>query len=624
MANVVWTLKYGIVEKTFAAWGLSRPVRRHRSLASSTFTFHQPGAAIDSDPLFAYASTVIIKRNGAQVFYGNVSKITPQVDRGESIAYEISDPYWWLENMTFYQEWKQLSNPIDSTSALVSFFTPHIFLNRYSGANRLTTTQQIAEIVNYAISQGAPLQLGLNMPAIDIVTSEVKNITCAEAIKKELKLFPDVSAWVDGSTTPPTINFRRRSQLAAKTLALTDGKRPRIIPRYDLQVPCVAISYETHNELDGKVFTLGSQDIYPVTATGREFGALTASIDLNGYSRTNAKGSVTCATIATGSADWWVSKRPQLADHAPIKITNLVITNISKTSQAADGTWTGAAQNLPREIVLGQFCPWMGAGGVLYKAEQQQLRCTVNYDMLKTEGGVDVPQGKFTEEISAEITATDAVTGDYQTISSYTQGEAQPLNLAQGIYGGLSVLNYEGQITIKERECSGVISLANTLNLSGGRAEWASIAATVSEITEDLESGETMIAFGPPAHLGIQDLVELLNATRNRITFTAPLSQATGQSASGGSIQLGNQMRSSNTNAGNTVPKVQRFVNGVDDAGAALEAVIDAGLAFSTYGGVRTARPLAIRKMAACRDNGDGTTTDGFVIGLFSVFFTEP
>jgi hypothetical protein len=58
--------------------------------------------------------------------------------------------------------------------------------------------------------------------------------------------------------------------------------------------------------------------------------------------------------------------------------------------------------------------------------------------------------------------------------------------------------------------------MGNALNLSGGRAEWESMAAPVQTVTEDVDAGRTEVGFGPPAHLSPQDLVELLRGTRRR------------------------------------------------------------------------------------------------------------
>jgi len=107
--------------------------------------------------------------------------------------------------------------------------------------------------------------------------------------------------------------------------------------------------------------------------------------------------------------------------------------------------------------------------------------------------------------------------------------ETPPSGLAQAIYNAVSVLQYEGQITFTEAECSGSVLVGNVLNLTGGLTAWTTMAAQVQRIVEDIDRGQTEIGLGVAAHLGGRDLLELIRAFRNWAPSTSRNERITAQ-----------------------------------------------------------------------------------------------
>jgi hypothetical protein len=93
---------------------------------------------------------------------------------------------------------------------------------------------------------------------------------------------------------------------------------------------------------------------------------------------------------------------------------------------------------------------------------------------------------------------------------------ALPTGLAANYRAGLSVLQYAGQCVIEEEECSQAVHPGHLINITGGLSAWATMAAQVQEVVEELDSGRTAITFGPPAHIQLSDLVEILRIARNQ------------------------------------------------------------------------------------------------------------
>jgi hypothetical protein len=91
-----------------------------------------------------------------------------------------------------------------------------------------------------------------------------------------------------------------------------------------------------------------------------------------------------------------------------------------------------------------------------------------------------------------------------------------PTGLAANYRSGLSTLQYAGRIIIEERECSQAVTPGTLVNITGGLTAWATMAAQVQEVVEEIDEGRTSITLGPPSHIRLDDLVEVLKIARNQ------------------------------------------------------------------------------------------------------------
>ena len=183
---------------------------------------------------------------------------------------------------------------------------------------------------------------------------------------------------------------------------------------------------------------------------------------------------------------------------------------------------------LPNELVAGAISPWMakpkGSGttapGDGYQhAAKLTIRCQIQYTGDDTDPNFDFstwinndPAGQW---FFVTIMATDATTQTYQKPISETNAEQPPAGMAEYIYTALSLLHYEGEFPIKEQECSGGMQVGNVLNLTGGRAEWATMLAQIQKVSENIDDGETTASVGPPKQLGPAELLTLIRSWRN-------------------------------------------------------------------------------------------------------------
>jgi hypothetical protein len=94
-----------------------------------------------------------------------------------------------------------------------------------------------------------------------------------------------------------------------------------------------------------------------------------------------------------------------------------------------------------------------------------------------------------------------------------------------------------------ETECSGTLVPGAKLNITGGLAEWASMASMIVESDEDLDNGITVARFGPPARIEADTLVALLRALRGRRPSYNLETRSTGEAGGENSVDLSGYVR---------------------------------------------------------------------------------
>jgi len=188
-----WTLSHsgaGGDEQTAEDWGISNLTRRLVNQGGDTATFNIVSqTAVDATPIFPYGSTVIIRRDrtvspsgefegGSQWFYGRVVKTPTRGAAGEEATqYTVAGPWWWLENLNFRQRYRVLKSYDQVTGPVYEIKdTGHVYLNLRTNHPdctdadgvwvKITTGQQIKDVLAWAISKGAPITLGSEFPNV--------------------------------------------------------------------------------------------------------------------------------------------------------------------------------------------------------------------------------------------------------------------------------------------------------------------------------------------------------------------------------------------------------------------------------------------------------------------------
>jgi hypothetical protein len=490
----VWTLTHGGVTKQLKEWGLAQMSRQLLTQAPDELAFVHEGIDFDAEPIFPIKSDVSVAKDGVQWFFGRVVQIPCEATAAaERQRYRLQGPWYWLDNLVYQIVWPQ-------------GHSTKVLLNVGANGNLITTGAQIRAVLEYAISKGAPIQIG-NLEDLIwyIPVDEVRDVTCSEVIRKQLRWHPDVVPWFDYTTTTPTFHARRRANLTPVTLAL---KKPTsadpdpendpfadlvITPRYDLQRSVVAIKYEKTSTIDGEEQQVVIQDLAPVGANSMALEALVFTVNLKGISVQTAQADLLCEAIAPNSLDWWKLKFPWLADAG---IKNLAFVAGKPVERKGE-------LSLPSELVEGQIADWMD-----FDSEQEEITGYFTYELWVGGKKVHTPPS---HALTFQCVATDAETGSYSALESVQAGDPQPVGLANYLLEALQDLQHEGSYTWIEPEVSGKVGLGNVINFSGlNGGRWAAINAPVQTVEETVDDGTTRIQFGPAGHLELQDLITLL------------------------------------------------------------------------------------------------------------------
>jgi hypothetical protein len=544
----MWTIKYNGTTKSLADWQVSNLVRNSVSFAVSTVAFDVSGD-IDADDVFAYGGEVIIYRNGVQWFVGRVDQ-TPRTATGryEGLGYVMVDPWWYLVELVYQIPHKYLTNPLDPSEGLTERLYSDIILNISPAGALVSTKAQIQAVLNYAITEAAaPLQIGsIDLPDLYPPVSQISARKCSEVIQNQRRFTPDAVSWFDHSTSPPTLHIKRRSGLTRVAVPMTECLGVQIKPRYDLQVPAVVIQYRRTNVVNGVPYYQQDLDIAPEGATGKEFKAIVAPVDLQGSVVSASYAEIVCEAIDKESAAWWQTQYDPLAQET---IKNLAVTEAVREGE----------HNLPNELKNGTIPAWLLASQSA-RAERETIRAKASYEQVDEEDTQTVREKRTKRDIHTEIIATDLTSGTYLNSLSVSLGQPTPTGLAAYLYAATSILHFDGGFTLSEEECSGRVGLGNVLCVSDGRAEWATMDAVVQSITETIDDGRTSIVLGPPKHLAVDDIVELLSAIRNRVQYTplSVLNSGVAGSAGGGSAPKEAPIKNSTAGAG----KIERVMVG--------------------------------------------------------------
>ena len=497
----------------------------------------------------------------------------------------------------------------------------------------------------------------------------VNDMTCAECFRRMLRWIGAVGSpvvWFDYTTTPPTLKVSTRDALPSVTLAFPgsggsgglDGlvESVKIQRRDDLIPSAIAFKYRISGQVYGDAYSVVQNDIAstidgtPCEGVGlfgalttlsggaltsdqqnglplqaRRFGAQSGTFDFEGESTTGASAHILTAAMnladpAGGGAStaFWVSLFPQLAN-----VTNLAFYHDPSGAVAPlvlDAT--GAAinpANFPNILVDGNVAPWMYVNNTPSSntpgaCAEAAITAYFSYtDNASPAGDSSVNPGTVQcHPLRIKVKLTNLGTGTYNSVPQVTPGEPVPYGLPGYIYAIESIPQYEGSFNLAEPEISDACAMGNCLNLTGGLAEWTTMAACVQQVNYD-DRGRTEIIFGPAQHLGNGDLVERLRVNRGPRWYNLIGNDLLNRTPASGPTALGKYAPVSSPSPGNKVCSETLLPQSLKDLQSHLAGYTELlpGVYTWTKGGGRSGLSLVDTGPGLALAGGSGGALDG-------------
>jgi len=542
-----WSLEYipeGI-PKTFAEWGINNAVRQLVSLAPDRFTFTIHGEFDGALP-FDLDEECLIRRNGTGYFRGRVVKATRvAVANGEAFQYELAGPWWYLDNLPYQQEWNIATDPEDPGSDLEVGSRSRVIMFHSLTGERQDIDEFVTGVVQYCITEGGALAIGeIDLGSIQPPFSEVRDQTCAELIRSALKWTPDAVSWFDYGASTPELHIGRRGDLEDVELSAVGAPvtAVQLTSRSDLQLNGVLILYEAVNSLNELSWRTVEEDSAGVIG----FKSAVFTIELGGSSRTVQSQKVMISQIDVTNIAFWKSLAPWLHQATSVTIGDVRINGTLVSGQSADSTdassgysgmgladFSGSALSSSFSNDVNQKV--LAAGQVPYWLEDHfrdaTLTAKISYTITNADtGAVEVKEKiPFSHKVKVTDLNSSPSAQTFEQLTSFTPAEDVPEGVAAAYLAACNVLHYEGDLTLVEEEVTEAIGVGEVLNLADGPEEWEEMNALVQTVTERLDTGQTTIRVGPPAHLSVGDFVELQRTQRGRVASYRLAERVTGQ-----------------------------------------------------------------------------------------------
>lgn len=519
--------------------------------------------------LIASGDTVTVKYNGATVFAGTLAKYTERTTRGLTVlGMTFADGWDVLERRVFRQEWKVAG----AGGASVTTRSARLVLNVDEMGLPVMLPGQIGDICSY----GGIMMSDGGIPNVALPADVAENLTCADAIRRLLRLFPHVVAYYKAE--------RNMVQFSVPDTSKSPGwlSEGRILSR--------ARQYTAHPVVGVDIAT-ESVDTVVVDEDG-------ATVDMRAYTHQTA-GNVNSddclhvfMPLAGGSASssweslevtteempllstpgFWKEKHPRLAN---VPLSAISISEAGRSSTTYDR-------------ITSNDIGALRAFGL--NAEVVHCHCKAT---VTTEDDVE-------EELylTMDFTMTDASPGRHtrQTGSSSMAGETLPEGLAAALLAQRS-----GELEGEDVE----IALGKAFPTVGETLDGL-ICQTVEV---DCDARVARLHFGHPDYLSAEDMRSLLNGFRGRAYASNIPQRGNTDPGDGEAVEVAGGIQPLTTTEFAPGTKAKTTIKHVDDAAKSGAIVLDADKVDSgktlevqeaVFADGTTGKALATHKMEIC------------------------
>ena len=428
------------------------------------------------------------------VFVGEVSEIVEHSGKGDDATdtVVVKGPWDKMARLVYRQNWK-VSNGYKKSSRIV--------LNQHQSGSAQNLNSELAEIAADAAS-ACGYSLGtVSVSSQYLPFDEVRDLTIADAIRRELRFFPRTVARFDYSQQTPTLSITRIAKNGSDAAYVASIPKTARQKRYTAN-PVTGVDIEIETVGDGW------RDISHQTAGNTSAGnpnCLYATIQLAGATSSLVTQSFKSVTedIPANLSDltWWMAKHPRLKGLSSNQVS------------ISDGARSGTTQQNIYARIAAATAGEIEAAGLKCRVEEFTCKATITTtDDVES----DVLLSMKFLTTNATGTAESPKTYTWVVSSSATAGETCPSGLAAAILADRSGSLVSEKMTIRLGSALPQLGdLCDDLPLQSFEVDCAALTA-------ELE-------FGSPEHLAPEDMAALLSGFRNKRRPTVSTSRASGK-----------------------------------------------------------------------------------------------
>lgn len=557
---MAWTLEYDGTEQTLADWGITDAL---------PFEFASRGrSAVDiitvdgfDDPFqWAYDSRVVIRRDragsgtswsgGKTWFIGYVAE-PRRLAAGprQNHRYTLFD-WWWLAERTPLRRIRK--SYTGSTTVFATVPPSEVVLFEDQNENPIDTQVQFAELIALLNECWNPTRRGATSgqdPALDVVIDgiiqtslqvpryPVRDVMVSEAIQTVLAWTQDAVLETDYDSNVPIVHVRRVPFMPTETVHFNTERITslNLKPRHDLVIPGVILYYKKIHSQDGVPGLMYVQDKYPAELSDWHPNPRIHTIEMIGSVQTTVRQKlVSSAVLAKHATEatrlgWWRNRFPWLKnpDVSDLAIDPDTVTVKDENDAPVD------LVDYPYEILDGAVADWMESE---YDVGFKAVTITALADFTINGATGTISQKPKQRELNFRCKLVDYDTGgeefEFAAVAFFDPGETIFLGLAEQIWETHQQLQHEGVVSLVGEEIPDNFHLGILLDIitPGGSYQHN----LVQRISGELTRGVMDLQIGPPGHLGIADMIELMRVNRFRLVYNLP-SRANNPLAAGSS-----------------------------------------------------------------------------------------
>lgn len=459
----------------------------------------------------AAGDVVTATYKGVCVFRGDVATIVEARGRGDDATQTVTcvGPWSKMQRLVYRQNW-YTGGGYSRSSRLV--------LNETQGGAAQNLNSELYEIASHGATP-----CGYTVALADVAVStqtlpfdECRDITVADAIRRELRFFPKAICRFDYSGATPALKIKETASPSTAAYVASIPKTAREYVYTAHPITGVDLEIEATGTVDGVEYRQISHQTAGDTAAGNP-DCLYATLQIRGASSNTVRQTFKSVTEAIpgdlNSIGWWKQKHSRLANVALAAIKSIT-----------EGARSPANYSRISAATAGE----LEAAGLRCEVSKFSCKVTIETEDDREE---DIYLTANFLTTNATGTAEDPKTYTWVTDSSSESGETVPTGLAAAILAERSGRLVSEKFTMRLGDA--LPTLGDAIVESDGTVFLQSFEVDCARLTAEL-------SFGVPEHLAPEDMASLLSGFRNKCTTTSATMRKTGKAEDGGAkVELG-------------------------------------------------------------------------------------